>query len=150
MLRRAPERTTQERRSALEEANRVRFARAATKRRLKSGELGIYELLMDPSEELKGAKVEEVLLAVRGMAHKGNAGHEGGRGQPVQDPRRAHPRPAGPFDQGSGVRGRLIVVSGPSGAGKDTLIRAALEAIPELALIASVTTRKPRKGEVQD
>jgi guanylate kinase len=47
------------------------------------------------------------------------------------------------------VRGRLIVVSGPSGAGKDTLIRAALEAIPELALIASATTRKPREGEVE-
>ena len=45
-------------------------------------------------------------------------------------------------------RGRLIVVSGPSGAGKDTLIRAALEAIPELALIASATTREPREGEV--
>jgi guanylate kinase len=45
-------------------------------------------------------------------------------------------------------RGRLIVVSGPSGAGKDTLIKAALEAIPELALIASATTRKPREGEV--
>ncbi len=45
-------------------------------------------------------------------------------------------------------RGRLIVVSGPSGSGKDTLIRAALEAIPELALIASATTREPREGEV--
>ena len=45
-------------------------------------------------------------------------------------------------------RGRLIVVSGPSGAGKDTLIRAALEAIPQLALIASATTREPREGEV--
>ena len=45
------------------------------------------------------------------------------------------------------MRGRLIVVSGPSGAGKDTLIRAALEAIPELALIASATTRIPREGE---
>jgi guanylate kinase len=46
------------------------------------------------------------------------------------------------------VRGRLIVVSGPSGAGKDTLIRSALEAVPELALIASATTRKPREGEI--
>ena len=45
-------------------------------------------------------------------------------------------------------RGRLIVVSGPSGAGKDTLIRHALEAIPELALIASATTRRPREGEM--
>jgi guanylate kinase len=46
------------------------------------------------------------------------------------------------------LRGKLIVVSGPSGAGKDTLIQAALEAIPELTLIASATTREPRKGEV--
>ena len=46
------------------------------------------------------------------------------------------------------MRGRLIVVSGPSGAGKDTLIQAALEALPELALIASATTRCPREGEV--
>ena len=66
-MRRAPQRTVQERRSALEEANRVRFARAGAKRELKSGELDIYDLLMDPSEELKGAKVEEMLLAMRGM-----------------------------------------------------------------------------------
>ena len=67
MLRRAPERTADERRNALEEANRVRFARAQTKRDLKSGDLRIYDLLMDPSEEQKGAKVEEMLLAVQGM-----------------------------------------------------------------------------------
>ena len=46
------------------------------------------------------------------------------------------------------MRGKLIVVSGPSGAGKDTLIRDALGAIPQLALIASATTREPREGEV--
>lgn len=51
----------------MEEANRVRFARAEAKRELKSGELALYDLLMDPSEELKGAKVEDMLLAVRGM-----------------------------------------------------------------------------------
>ena len=67
MLRRAPQRTVDERRNALEEANRVRFARAAAKRDLKSGELGIFELLMDPSEELRGAKVEEMLLSMKGM-----------------------------------------------------------------------------------
>ena len=67
MLRRAPERTSQERLSALEEANRIRFARAGAKRGLKSGEVSLYDLLMDPSEELKGAKVEEMLLSVRGM-----------------------------------------------------------------------------------
>ncbi|MDQ3911835.1 MAG: hypothetical protein M3305_08725 [Actinomycetota bacterium] len=51
----------------MEEANRIRFARADTKRDLKSGSLHIYDLLMDPSEELKGAKVEEMLLAIRGL-----------------------------------------------------------------------------------
>lgn len=45
----------------------MRFARADAKRDLKSGLLHVYDLLMDPSEELKGAKVEEMLLAVRGM-----------------------------------------------------------------------------------
>ena len=45
----------------------MRFARADVKRDLKSGALSIYNLLMDPSEELKGAKVEEMLLAMRGM-----------------------------------------------------------------------------------
>ena len=45
-------------------------------------------------------------------------------------------------------QGRLIVVSGPSAAGKSTLIRAAREAIPELAYSVSATTRKPREGEV--
>lgn len=67
MLKRTPERTSEERMSALEQANRIRFARAAAKRELKSGELGILDLLMDPSEEQKGAKVEEMLLAMRGM-----------------------------------------------------------------------------------
>lgn len=45
----------------------MRFARADAKRDLKSGVLDIYDLLMDPSEELKGAKAEEMLLAMRGM-----------------------------------------------------------------------------------
>lgn len=67
MLRRAPDRTSKERLSALEEANRIRFARANAKRGLKSGEVSLYDLLMDPDEELRGAKVEEMLLAVRGM-----------------------------------------------------------------------------------
>ena len=42
----------------------------------------------------------------------------------------------------------MIVVSGPSAAGKSTLIRAAREAIPELAYSVSATTRNPREGEV--
>jgi len=45
---------------------------------------------------------------------------------------------------------RLFVISGPSGAGKGTLIRGVLEARPDLARVAtSATTRQMRPGEVQ-
>ena len=42
----------------------------------------------------------------------------------------------------------MFVVSGPSGAGKGTLIKGALERIPDLAVAVSVTTRAKRPGEV--
>ncbi len=39
------------------------------------------------------------------------------------------------------------MITGPSGVGKGTLIRALLERFPELALSVSATTREPRPGE---
>ena len=45
-------------------------------------------------------------------------------------------------------RGLLLVLSSPSGAGKTSLSRALLDADPDIALSVSVTTRKPRPGEV--
>ena len=45
-------------------------------------------------------------------------------------------------------RGVLFVVSAPSGAGKTTLVRSALEHLPDLELSVSFTTRRPRVGEV--
>jgi guanylate kinase len=44
--------------------------------------------------------------------------------------------------------GRLIVLTGPSGVGKGTLLKALLQAHPELYLSISATTRTPREGEV--
>lgn len=41
----------------------------------------------------------------------------------------------------------LVVVSGPSGVGKSTVVRAALEQHPNAWLSVSVTTRPPRAGE---
>jgi guanylate kinase len=45
-------------------------------------------------------------------------------------------------------RGLLLVLSSPSGAGKTSLARALLTSDAGIALSVSVTTRKPRPGEV--
>ncbi|MBE7010690.1 MAG: guanylate kinase [Ruminococcaceae bacterium] len=45
-------------------------------------------------------------------------------------------------------RGLLLVVSGPSGAGKGTICKEILAKRPDLQLSVSATTRKPREGEV--
>ena len=42
----------------------------------------------------------------------------------------------------------VIVLSGPSGAGKDTVLRAALKLDSSLATVATVKTRAPRPGEI--
>lgn len=42
---------------------------------------------------------------------------------------------------------RVFVITGPSGVGKGTLIRALFDRVPELGLAISATTRPPRPGE---
>jgi guanylate kinase len=44
------------------------------------------------------------------------------------------------------VRG-ILVITGPSGVGKGTLIRLLLDRFPRMALSVSATTRQPRPGE---
>jgi guanylate kinase len=44
---------------------------------------------------------------------------------------------------------RAVVITGPSGVGKGTLIRTLRERMPELQLSVSATTRRPRAGETQ-
>lgn len=46
-------------------------------------------------------------------------------------------------------KGKLYVVSGPSGVGKGTICKALIEKYPEVQLSVSATTRAPRKGEVE-
>jgi guanylate kinase len=49
---------------------------------------------------------------------------------------------------GNPTKGRLIVVSGPSGAGKTTVLKQVFARCPRLAASVSATTRPPRPGEV--
>lgn len=44
--------------------------------------------------------------------------------------------------------GNLIVISGPSGVGKSTLVKRAMAELPDLCFSVSCTTRSPREGEI--
>lgn len=44
--------------------------------------------------------------------------------------------------------GNLFVISGPSGAGKGTLVSRVVERVPDAWVSVSATTRPPREGEV--
>lgn len=46
-------------------------------------------------------------------------------------------------------KGLLIIVSGPSGAGKGTVLKKVFDEIDSLRYSVSVTTRKPRAGEIE-
>jgi len=46
-------------------------------------------------------------------------------------------------------KGNLFIISGPSGAGKGTLVKAILPLVPDIWVSVSMTTRAPRLGEVE-
>lgn len=46
------------------------------------------------------------------------------------------------------AEGLLVVFSGPSGAGKDTVLKRLMEKEPGIRLSVSATTRAPREGEI--
>ena len=52
------------------------------------------------------------------------------------------------MSQPSGQRGRLVVLVGPSGVGKSSIVHALRELHPDLWFSVSVTTRAQRPGEV--
>ena len=45
-------------------------------------------------------------------------------------------------------KGKLIVITGPSGVGKGTLVRSLFQKYTDLYFSISATTRKPREGEI--
>lgn len=48
-----------------------------------------------------------------------------------------------------GKLGKLIVITGPSGVGKGTIVQSLLQRHARLSVSVSATTRQPRKGEVE-
>jgi hypothetical protein len=60
----APERSLEQRRTAIREANRIRTYRARLKKDLQAGRRSIDSLLLRPPDEILTAKVMELLLAV--------------------------------------------------------------------------------------
>ncbi|HPE95273.1 MAG TPA: guanylate kinase [Bacillota bacterium] len=48
----------------------------------------------------------------------------------------------------TGDKGRLIVLSGPAGSGKSTVLRRLFESRKDFCFSVSATTRKPRPGEI--
>lgn len=45
--------------------------------------------------------------------------------------------------------GMLLIISGPSGTGKGTLVKKLMDCDPTFRFSCSVTTRKPREGEIE-
>lgn len=45
-------------------------------------------------------------------------------------------------------KGKIFIISAPSGTGKTTMLRRIIKEIPNLYFSVSVTTRKPREGEI--
>jgi guanylate kinase len=48
------------------------------------------------------------------------------------------------------TKGKMFVISAPSGAGKTTLCNRIIRKVPDLRQSVSFTTRQPRRGEVND
>jgi guanylate kinase len=46
------------------------------------------------------------------------------------------------------VKSKLVVLAGPSGVGKGTVVRELIKQKPEVFLSVSATTRKPRPEEI--
>lgn len=59
-----PQRTKQQRKAALKEANRIRTERASLKRRMKDRKEDYLELLLEPPQYIETMKVTDLLMAV--------------------------------------------------------------------------------------
>ena len=151
-----PARSLDQRMEALQRANVIRIARAQLKRDLKSGDC----VDLGPAQRPAGVGADRE--GVRSAAGGAEVRPREGRPVPddlpdlaVEDGRRAVRAPASRARRAAAPVAReapaiaiLFVISGPSGAGKGTLIHGVLDRDPDIAAVAvSATTRRQREGE---
>ncbi len=67
---------------------------------------------------------------------------------PISEPRGGRDPSPGSAAVATPVHSRLTVLSGPSGVGKSTVVAELNRSCPQIWISVSVTTRKPRTGEV--
>src|SRR5215467_6984351 len=154
----APVRSLDQRMEALKRANDIRVKRAQLKKDLKSGDASIEQILRDPPEFVSTAKVFDMLMAVPKFGRVKAARLLNQCGSARRRRSAVSPGASAPSSSSSSTTAPnlaagvpstrpVFVVTGPSGAGKGTLIRKLVERIPVLEVAVSATTRPQRPGE---
>lgn len=149
-----PSLTPEQRAQALIKAARSRRARAEVKAKVKSGELGISDVLVlaKTDEPIAKMRVSELLESLPGVGKIRAAAIM--ERLAISSPRRIqglgiHQRAElisefKPLDH----RGRLLVLSGPGGVGKSTVASQLRATSNNFWVSVSATTRHPRSNEI--
>lgn len=150
-----PPMSREDRASAGQRGVRARQRRAEVKADVREGRLSLPDVieLASDDEDLARLRVLELLESLRGVGpararalleHAGISQTRRVRGLGVRQ-RVALLRAV---SERHADRAALVVVSGPSGVGKSTVVRRVTERDPRVWVSVSVTTRPPRPGEV--
>ena len=146
-----PQLSAEERKAALEKAKAARIKRAEVRDQLKSGELSVKDVLAQKDDPVVGRmKVSTLIETLPGY---GKAKSEKIMSElQIAESRRLRGlgarQEAALLELVSMRHGNLFVISGPSGAGKGTLVARLLKAVPDSWVSISATTREPRVGEI--